>query len=271
MNKDTFVERVVGILSSRLEEGLVKAQNKAAKKAWEAEQGKKKSVTNTGVTPREIQAAQKGGRGGGAEAMRRGVQASYRAAHRQDASTDPKVNFINRTVDNLVERLIGKQKKLDVNKSGKLDAQDFKMLRKGKRKDEALDPQARGAMMMRVAKGKLTGSPASTRQNIDNDAEFYGKAMADKRKERLAKVDRKDEAKDNIIEGLVKAANKMAKRAFMQKKGEDSSTATYGTAKDKPGDVDVRRARRDNKLDAKDPDDVAHTAKSNRMRKVRGY
>ena len=29
-------------------------------------------------------------------------------------------------------KLVGKQKKLDVNKNGKLDAEDFKMLRKGK-------------------------------------------------------------------------------------------------------------------------------------------
>lgn len=194
MNKDKFVERVVGILSDRLEEGLVKAQNKAAKKSWEAEQGKKKFAAKVGETPREKQAAQKGGKGGGAEAMKRGVQASYRATHREvashdpkvnfinrvvnnisethgervgaaakamelkkdkrrmaardviksappkqapkkeEASNDPKVNFINRTVDSLVERLVGKQKKLDVNKSGKLDAQDFKMLRKGKGK-----------------------------------------------------------------------------------------------------------------------------------------
>lgn len=35
------------------------------------------------------------------------------------------------------KKLIGKQKKLDVNKSGKLDSQDFKMLRSGKRADEA--------------------------------------------------------------------------------------------------------------------------------------
>jgi len=32
--------------------------------------------------------------------------------------------------------------------------------------------------------------------------------------------------KDSIIEGLVKAANKEAKRDFMRKKGEGSSTAT---------------------------------------------
>jgi hypothetical protein len=76
--------------------------------------------------------------------------------------------------------------------------------------------------------------------------------------------------KDSIIEGFVKAANKKAKRAFMRKKGEGSSTATYGTAKDKPGDVDVRRARRDLKLDAKDPDDAALTAKRNRERGIRG-
>ena len=37
------------------------------------------------------------------------------------------------------KKLIGKQKKLDVNKSGKLDSEDFKMLRAGKSKraDEA--------------------------------------------------------------------------------------------------------------------------------------
>jgi hypothetical protein len=78
-----------------------------------------------------------------------------------------------------------------------------------------------------------------------------------------------DRVVDTLIEG--KKENKAAKRAFMRKKGEGSSTATYGTAKDKPGDVDVRRARRDLKLDAKDPDDAAHTAKRNRMIKVRGY
>lgn len=43
-------------------------------------------------------------------------------------------NFIGKTVEILAERLMGNQKKLDVNKSGKLDAQDFKMLRAGKKK-----------------------------------------------------------------------------------------------------------------------------------------
>lgn len=43
-------------------------------------------------------------------------------------------NFIGKTVEILAEKLIGKQSKLDVNKSGKLDAQDFKMLRSGKKK-----------------------------------------------------------------------------------------------------------------------------------------
>lgn len=50
---------------------------------------------------------------------------------RTDASHQ---NFIGKTVEILAEKLIGNQKKLDVNKSGKLDAQDFKMLRAGKKK-----------------------------------------------------------------------------------------------------------------------------------------
>jgi hypothetical protein len=52
-------------------------------------------------------------------------------AKRDDASHQ---NFIGKTVEILAEKLIGKQSKLDVNKSGKLDAQDFKMLRSGKKK-----------------------------------------------------------------------------------------------------------------------------------------
>ena len=36
------------------------------------------------------------------------------------------------------KKLIGKQKKLDLNKSGNLDAEDFKMLRSGKRADEGI-------------------------------------------------------------------------------------------------------------------------------------
>jgi hypothetical protein len=241
MNKDTFVERVVGILSDRIEE--INREALAGRLQQTAVKGGNKAVRDKGERAKNLLVRMgkdvPGGPVGkpspdgklkpkhdafGVLSAQKKTDAKRRAAtvkkaqaqqpKQETASHDPKVNFINRTVDNLVERLIGKQKKLDVNKSGKLDAQDFKMLRKGKRKDEA---------------------------------------------------------QDNIIEGLVKAANKMAKRNLMQKKGEDSSTATYGTAKDKPGDVDVRRARRDNKLDAKDPDDVAHTAKSNRMRKVRGY
>ena len=66
-------------------------------------------------------------------------------------------------------------------------------------------------------------------------------------------------------------ANKAAMRNFMRKKGEGSSTATYGTARDKPGDVDLRRARRDLKLGERDPYDVALTARSNRERAVRGH
>jgi hypothetical protein len=84
-------------------------------------------------------------------------------------------------------------------------------------------------------------------------------------------IERNKANKDSIIEGLVKAANKAAKRKFMQGEGEGSSTTTYRTAKDKPGDVDLRRARRDDKLDAQDPYDVALTAKSNRMARIRGY
>ena len=49
------------------------------------------------------------------------------------------------------KKLTGKQKKLDVNKSGKLDAEDFKMLRSGKRADEAkeekgMSPEVKGAI-----------------------------------------------------------------------------------------------------------------------------
>ena len=44
-------------------------------------------------------------------------------------------------------KLKGKQKKLDVNKSGSLDAEDFKMLRSGKRTDEGVIKAANKAKL----------------------------------------------------------------------------------------------------------------------------
>ena len=52
------------------------------------------------------------------------------------------------------KKLIGKQKKLDVNKSGKLDSEDFKMLRSGKRADEGI-VKARNKAMKNAFTDKL--------------------------------------------------------------------------------------------------------------------
>lgn len=80
------------------------------------------------------------------------------------------------------KKLIGKQKKLDVNKSGKLDAQDFKMLRAGKRADEAkeekgMSPDVKGAIRQDRFE-KATGiSPAKSEDaRQKKHHETYGKA-----------------------------------------------------------------------------------------------
>lgn len=69
-------------------EGEVKKRNKALKRERMARIGKEASVNSGGrMTDREENAAKKGGRGGGVEAQRRGVTASYVAAGRQKPSS----------------------------------------------------------------------------------------------------------------------------------------------------------------------------------------
>ena len=79
---------------------------------------------------------------------------------KEEASNDPKVNFINRTVDTLMERLIGNQKKIDADGDGKLTGKDFKMLRKGKRKDEAMDPTFKAKVKSFLQPKKPAQAPA---------------------------------------------------------------------------------------------------------------
>ena len=63
--------------------------------------------------------------------------------------------------DRLDEKLRGKQHKLDKNKNGRLDSQDFKMLR-GQRKDEAL-PAAIGAVAGGLARGAAMAGRAAVK------------------------------------------------------------------------------------------------------------
>ena len=65
------------------------------------------------------------------------------------------------------KKLSPKQKKLDVNKSGKLDSQDFKMLRAGKRSDEAkeeqgMSPNVKGAIRQKRFEKDTGSSPANS-------------------------------------------------------------------------------------------------------------
>lgn len=80
------------------------------------------------------------------------------------------------------KKLIGKQNKLDVNKNRKLDSEDFKMLRAGKRSDEAkeekgMSPEVKGAIRQDRFEKATGASPANSeaaRQKKHH--ETYGKA-----------------------------------------------------------------------------------------------
>jgi len=52
---------------------------------------------------------------------------------------DLKARFRKEEVEELDEKLIGKQKNIDANKNGRLDAHDFKLLRAKKTMKEATD------------------------------------------------------------------------------------------------------------------------------------
>jgi hypothetical protein len=69
--------------------------------------------------------------------------------------------FSTLLADRLDEKLRGKQHKLDKNKNGRLDSQDFKMLR-GQRKDEAL-PAAIGAVAGGLARGAAVAGRAAAK------------------------------------------------------------------------------------------------------------
>ena len=73
-------------------------------------------------------------------------------------------------------KLKGKQKKLDVNKSGSLDAEDFKMLRSGKRSDESKNSAAiRAFMKSRAGKAAKTASSGSDAAIKDKKLDRAGK------------------------------------------------------------------------------------------------
>ena len=66
------------------------------------------------------------------------------------------------------KKLSPKQKKLDVNKSGKLDSQDFKMLRAGKRTDEA-SPMSRGDKADKISSKQVGAQPERVKQLAKRD------------------------------------------------------------------------------------------------------
>jgi hypothetical protein len=161
---ENFITRTVGMLVDRIEELKQSTMQSAARKAKAQAKNLGRASTLAGKAGARGAAGTlsnvAGGRQSQATAIAKGAarraagegssrdtpdshrattahKAEFHAARRELASHQ---NFIGKTVEILAERLIGNQKELDVDKSGKLDAKDFKMLRKGKRKDEAIKP-----------------------------------------------------------------------------------------------------------------------------------
>jgi hypothetical protein len=105
VNASTELDRI-GIT---LMEGLVKAKNKAMKKSWEEGEGKKKWVAKKGgETERERNAARMGGKGGGVEALQKGVKASYRATHRENVILDQLTSKMVESFDGMLTELESK-------------------------------------------------------------------------------------------------------------------------------------------------------------------
>lgn len=99
VNASTELDRIgVAILEGldSLVEGEVKRRNKAKLRAYMAQKGKEAAQGRTGMTDRERRAAERGGRGGGVEAQRGGVTASYVAAGRQAQKDKVKVDPLNK-------------------------------------------------------------------------------------------------------------------------------------------------------------------------------
>jgi hypothetical protein len=99
-------------------------------------------------------------------------------------------------------KLIGKQKNLDVNKNGKLDAQDFKMLRKGKM---AMGGETKFKDKVQSIKASLL-KRKKVSPSVQKD---YGKTYSPKEAEDSAK---------RIVGSMVKKKDKMAKGGLVSNK-----------------------------------------------------
>jgi len=88
------------------------------------------------------------------------------------------------------EELVGNQKKLDKNHNGKLDKQDFKMLRK--EETEELDEKSQYAHVNKAVSHTLKGKKADLGDNLQaaSEHEPYGKHSPDSKvfRDRAAKV-----------------------------------------------------------------------------------
>lgn len=129
---ENFITRTVGMLFDRLTEEMKPSLAQRAVAAAKKRPGAK--VTKTDAGREVVEAPPKNPKKQTtllATDKKGGVTIDTGKKTRDLASHQ---NFIGKTVEILAEKLIGNQKKLDVNKSGKIDAQDFKMLRAGKKK-----------------------------------------------------------------------------------------------------------------------------------------
>lgn len=129
---ENFITRTVGMLFDRLTEEMKPSLAQRAVAAAKKRPGAK--VTKTDAGREVVEAPPKNPKKQTtllATDKKGGVTIDTGKKTRDLASHQ---NFIGKTVEILAEKLIGNQKKIDVNKSGNLDAQDFKMLRSGKKK-----------------------------------------------------------------------------------------------------------------------------------------
>ena len=128
--------------------------------------------------------------------------------------------------ENIDEKLVGKQHKIDANKNGKIDAQDFKLL-KGKKKmeEEAIDEVSAKTMSSYITKA----SAATTDKTLSDKKvgnRYAGVALADKKMEKMRKeeVESIDElSKGTLASYIGKASTDVHNKAYKAGKKEGST------------------------------------------------
>lgn len=155
--------------------------------------------------------------------------------------------------DQVDEALIGGQKKIDANKNGKLDAQDFKMLRakKGMKNEAYTDPYAakKAAEMKKAHSEKISG----IKKEFDSDKTLPNPFMKLKKRDprnRFEEVEQMDELTKKTLGSYVKKAVDSVAKNSSTKGISRAKSNFYGAGT--PGDpygADWRDSH-DNKADS---------------------